>query len=306
MTSLSDEGNRAASSLASRATHRMRAQTILVVSRLTFLEASRRRILWAALLLGVLFLIVYGLGFHFARIDMEKSLQRRGGVAQGTLHAALNFFTLAGLYAVNFMGVAMSVLASVDTLSGEVASGTIQTLVTKPVRRWQVVVGKWLGLALLLTLYLLLMAGGTIGVAYMTARYVPPNLWQGLCLLWLNAMLFLSISLWGGSFLSTLANGAVAFGLYGVAFVGGWIEQIGAFLGNQVAVNVGIVSSLIIPGEALWRRTAHLMQSPLAAAAGFSPFTSTSIPSPLMVYYAVLYAALLLAWAVRQFDRRDL
>jgi hypothetical protein len=150
------------------------------------------------------------------------------------------------------------------------------------------------------------MAGGTLAVAYMVAGYAPPNLWQGVSLLWLNAMLFLSISLWGGSFLSTLANGTVAFGLYGVAFVGGWVEQIGAFLGNQVAVNIGIVSSLIIPGEALWRRTAYLMQSPLAVASGFSPFTSASAPSPLMVYYATFYAALMLAWAVRLFSRRDL
>ena len=306
MTSLRDEANRAAPGLVSGAARRLGARTILVLSRLTFLEASRRKVLWAGLLLGVLFLVVYGLGFHFARLDVERSLQRRSGIAQTALYEALNFFTLAGLYAANMMGVAMSILASVDTLSGEVASGTIQTLVTKPVRRWQVVAGKWLGLALLLTLYVLLLAGGTLGVVYLIAGHLPPNAWQGLGLLWLNAMLFLSISLWGGSFLSTLANGAVAFGLYGVAFVGGWIEQIGALLDNQAAVNVGIISSLIIPGEALWKRAAGLMQSPLAAAAGFSPFTSSSLPSPLMVYYAVLYAALMLAWAVRLFDRRDL
>jgi len=281
-------------------------KTALIISRLTFFEASRRKVLWAALLLGVLFLIVFGLGFHFAQLDIQASLHRQGRMSRLAIYQMYNFLALAGLYAVNFLTIAMSILTSVDTLSGEVASGTIQTLATKPVRRWEIVIGKWLGLGSMLTLYLLLMAGGTVGAVYLTAGYMVPNAVQGLFLLWLNAMLLLSVSLWGGSFLSTLANGVVAFGLFGIAFVGGWVEHVGAFLGNRVAINIGIISSLMIPSEALWRRAAHLMQSPLVTAMGVSPFTSSSVPSPLLVWYALLYTAAMLALAVHQFDRRDL
>jgi ABC-type transport system involved in multi-copper enzyme maturation permease subunit len=56
-----------------------------------------------------------------------------------------NFMVMAGMYAVNFLTVMMAVLTSVDTLSGEIASGTIHTLVSKPVRRWEILFGKWLG-----------------------------------------------------------------------------------------------------------------------------------------------------------------
>ncbi len=125
-------------------------------------------------------------------------------------------------------------------------------------------------------------------------------------LIWVNALLFLSISFFGGSFLSTLANGVLAFGLFGVAFIGGWIEQIGSFMKNQAAINIGIISSLIIPSEALWKRAAHLMQSPLVSMMGFSPFTSTSVPSPLMIWYGLFYIVLMLALAIRIFSRRDL
>ncbi len=59
----------------------------------------------------------------------------------------VNFFLLAGMYGIAFLGVALALLISVDTLAGEITSGTIQTLVTKPLRRWEVVCGKWLGLA---------------------------------------------------------------------------------------------------------------------------------------------------------------
>jgi hypothetical protein len=120
-------------------------------------------------------------------------------------------------------------------------------------------------------------------------------------------MLMLSISLMGGALLSTLANGVLVFGLFGIAFVGGWIEQFGSLIGNQAAINIGIVSSLILPSEALWRRAAYEMRSPLVAAVGFSPFTSgSSVPSPFMILYALLFLAATLALAVSLFGRRDL
>lgn len=222
------------------------------------------------------------------------------------LHEMVNFLLLAGLYSVNFMVIAMSALISVDTLSGEINSGTIQTLVTKPIQRWQIVIGKWMGFGLMLTFYLLLMAGGTMGVVYATSGYLAPHSTQGVALLWMNGMLFLSLSLWGGSFLSTLANGVVAFGLFGVAFVGGWMEQIGSFLGNQVAVNIGIISSLIFPCEAVWRRLVFNMQSPLVTRLGVSFFSSSSVPSQWMIVYAAAYAVVLLIIAMWRFNRRDL
>ena len=281
-------------------------QSIFVITKLTIREASRRKILWAALILGLLFLIIFGLGFHFAKLELVRSMQQRSGMNIVLLHEMYNFLLLAGLYSVNFMIIAMSALISVDTLSGEINSGTIQTLVTKPIRRWQIVIGKWLGFGVMLTLYLFLMVGGTIGLVYLTSGYLAPNSTQGLAYLWLNGMIFLSLSLWGGSFLSTLANGVVAFGLFGIAFVGGWMEQIGALLGNQVAVNIGIISSLIFPCEAVWRRLVYNMQSPLVSRLGVSFFSSSSVPSQWMIAYAVVFATVLLISAVRRFNRRDL
>jgi hypothetical protein len=49
------------------------------------------------------------------------------------------------------------------------------------------------------------------------------------------------------------------------------------------------------------------MASPLARAAGFvSPFTTTSVPSPLMVAYAAVYLLVALTLAMWGFRRRDL
>jgi Cu-processing system permease protein len=275
----------------------------LTIARLTFREASRRWILWVALLLGVLFLLIYGLGFNEIQKDIDNQM---GGGAVLQYTEIYNFLLMAGLYAVNFLTIMMAVLTSVDTLSGEIASGTVHTLVSKPLYRWEIVLGKFMGFASMLLLYLLLMGGGVLGVVYLLTGYTAPNALQGLALMAFNALLLLSVSLLGGSSLSTLANGVLVFGLYGIAFIGGWIEQFGSLLRNQTAINIGVLSSLIMPSEALWKRVAYEMQSPMVAALGFSPFTSNTVPSPIMLIYAGLYLLVVLYIAILLFSRRDL
>lgn len=278
-------------------------KTTFILARLTFHEASRRRILLAALVLGALFLVVYGLGLYFIQRE-ELRNPIRSITARNEIY---NFLLLAGLYVVNFLTVMMTVLTSVDTLSGEIASGTVHTIVSKPIRRWEVVVGKWLGFAVMLGLYTTFMAGGVAILVNFIGHYTPPNIIRGLAMILLNGMLMLSVSLMGGAFLSTLANGVLVFGLFGIAFIGGWIEAFGSLFQNSAAQNIGILSSLIMPSEALWRRAAFDMQSPLVSATGFSPFTANSAPpSPIMIGYAVLYFCLALFFAVRLFSRRDL
>ncbi len=279
----------------------------LVIARLTFAEAARRRILLAALILGVIFLIIYGLGFHFIMADIERTMR---GPSLVQLNEIRNFLMMAGMYVVNFLTIMMTVLTSVDTLSGEITSGTIHTMVSKPIRRWEILLGKWLGFAGMVTLYLLLMAGGVMGLVFARSGYTAPHPLIGLALMWLNALLLLSVSLMGGTVFSTLANGVMVFGLYGIAFIGGWIEQIGTFLQNQAAsqtaVNIGVITSLILPSEALWRRAASELQSPLVAALGFSPFSSTSVPSNAMIVYAGIYLLVVIALAIQLFNTRDL
>jgi Cu-processing system permease protein len=274
---------------------------VLAIARLTFHEARRRRILWVALLLGLAFITLFALGFYF----IHREIQRGMGNAD-QLPEAFNFFLMAGLYVVNFLIVMMAVLTSVDTVAGEITSHTIQSIATKPIRRWEIILGKWLGFTVMLAGYVVLMAGGVMGAVYVIARYVSPNPWQGIGLMYLEGVLLLTLSLLGGTRLSTLANGALVFMLYGVAFIGGWIEQIGSLLRNETTVNLGIIASLIMPSEALWRRAAYVMQPPIMRDLGFTPFASTSTPSTAMVIYAGLYVLIALAGAMWAFDRRDL
>ena len=277
-----------------------------IIARMTFRETTRRNIVLVGLVLGLVFLTVFSLGFH----DIYSNLLERAAPndAYTTMlnNESVGFLSMAGLYAVAFLSVAMGALLGADTLSGEITSGTIQTIVAKPVHRSDVVLGKWLGFAILLACYSLLMSGGTVFSVWAQSGYVPQNVLTGVLLIYFESLLIMTVAISFSSFLPGLATGGVVFGLYGLAFIGGWVEQIGAMIQNQTAIQVGIVTSLIIPSEALWRRAAFEMQSPISGALGMSPFGTTSVPSPLMIGYAVFYLVVALMAAVSIFNRRDL
>ena len=283
-------------------------RSIGVLARMTFQEAIRRRIVLTGLLLGILFLIVFAVGARMISTEITRETLVEGGAAYRNImqKEMSNFLLMAGLYAVTFLSIAMGALLAADTLAGEINSGSIQTIVTKPVRRSHIVFGKWLGFAGLLGLYAILMAGGVVLIVFLQSAHLPRNILAGLSLIYLESLLVMTISLAGSSAMPALATGGMVFGLYGLAFLGGWIEQIGALVSNPTAVQIGIVTSLVIPTEALWRRAAYEMQTPLASALGMSPFGAFSVPSLLMVAYAIVYLVIVLVIAVSTFNRRDI
>ena len=276
-----------------------------IVAGVTFREAARKKLLWMALLAGSAFLALFGTGLHFQLKDFASRTSPL--IARQGVDALL----MVGLYAVDLMAAVMTVLTSVDTLSGEIDSGTIQAVATKAITRSQLLLGKWLGFIGMLTLYVALMMGGITTLTYLMSLrslggVAPHHLLRGMSLIWLECVLLLTVTFMFGTSLSTLTNGVLALGMHGLAFIGGWIEQAGALTHSPRAVNVGIAASVLMPSESLWRRAAFEMQSPLVGAMGFSPFSNASVPSVAMVAYAGVYVAVALGLALRCFGQRDL
>ena len=276
-----------------------------IMAEVTFREAARKKLLWMALLAGSAFLALFGTGLHFQLKDFASRTSPL--IARQGVDALL----MVGLYAVDLMAAVMTVLTSVDTLSGEIDSGTIQAVATKAITRSQLLLGKWLGFIGMLTLYVALMVGGITTLTYLMSLrslggVAPHHLLRGMSLIWLECVLLLTVTFMFGTSLSTLTNGVLALGMHGLAFIGGWIEQAGALTHSPRAVNVGIAASVLMPSESLWRRAAFEMQSPLVGAMGFSPFSNASVPSVAMVAYAGVYVAVALGLALRCFGQRDL
>lgn len=282
---------------------------ILTMANLTFREAWRKKLLWLALGLGLAFLILFAIGFNFILQEIQETSRAatRGPAAFKVLiNQVSGTLLVVGMFAVNFSIVMMTALTSAGAISGEISSHTIQTLAAKPIHRWEIIVGKWFGQVIMLVIYVVFMAGGLTLVVYFSSGYTPPNLVPGLALLTLEGLIVLSITTLGGTVFSTLANGVLVFMLYGIAFIGSWVEQIGAALESETAIQVGIIASLIMPSETMWRMASDLMQPLVIKNAGFSPITVYSKPSQVMVIYAVIYTAVLLAGALHQFGKRDL
>jgi Cu-processing system permease protein len=164
----------------------------LTVAHLTWIEARRRRIVLAAVLGGLLFLLV----FAAAVFVINRSVTEAGVINIVQRRAQLQFLMLAGLYVVNFLTIAVAILLPVDTLSGEISSGIMQTLVSKPIRRAEILLGKWLTYWLMTACYLLLLAGGVVIVMRVLTGFPLPSIVVALPLMLLGATVLLSVSIW--------------------------------------------------------------------------------------------------------------
>ncbi len=275
---------------------------ILTIARLTFQEAWRRWVVLIGLVLSALFLLMYAYGFALIL----------GQAQQNPLPAALrpqayNFLLLAGLYVVHGLTVMLAIFASVDGISGEITSHTIQSIVTKPVARWELVLGKWVGFAGLILLYVGVLSGGVLLITYWQVGYMPPNPLAAMGLLGLEGLVLLSVSLLIGTRLATLPTGVSLFMFYGVTFIGTWVEQVAALLNASTAQRLGNTISLLLPVEVLWRLAAALLQPPGGILNNFvSPFAAIVPPAPTVALYAAVYGAIALGLAVVSFNRRDL
>ena len=274
---------------------------LLTIARLTLLEARRRRIWLAALLTGAAFVLIFAVAVYFIH---REQLDRAAPLASARIQLAA--LTIAGLYAANLLVAAAAVLLPVDTLSGEIASGVMQTLASKPIPRRAIVLGKALAYWIMLAGYVVLMFGGVVLAAALVGGVRQPHLLAGMALMLLEATVLLCIVIAGGVSLSTVANGITGFAFYAIAFVGGWIEQIGVILGSTDARYIGTLISLGSPTDALWRLAMHVLEPPVMSNAMMTPFTSVSVPSTAMVWWAAGFSIAALWLAVRRFETRPL
>jgi ABC-type transport system involved in multi-copper enzyme maturation permease subunit len=272
-----------------------------IMAGVTFREAAKKKILLAAAIAGLAFLAIFAIGLHY-QIQEFGTRSTPPFIRYQILSAML----MVGLYTVDLLSVVMTILTSIDTISGEIISGTIHAIATKPIARWQVLIGKWTGFAGMVAAYVAIMFGGTIAVGYWLGGVVPLNPIRGALLVLLECLLALTVTFMFGTWFSTLTNGVLVLGLHGLAFMGGWLEQMSGFTESARLVSLGIVSSLIMPSEAIWRRAAFEMETPLAGSLQFSPFADVSIPSGTMIGYAGVYLLVALAIATYHFHQRDL
>jgi len=142
---------------------------ISAVAAAVFFDALRRRVVWVVLLFAVILAVAipalpsYGMGVVEA-VYREVAL-------------ALSYVAL----------VAITLALAVNRVPGEVERRTVYNVLSRGVRRWEYLVGTWLGI--LVTVGVVALAFATVAVGVGWLNYGTPMLvlFQGVFAIWLEA-----------------------------------------------------------------------------------------------------------------------
>jgi len=257
---------------------------ILSIAGTTLGEAIRRRVLLIILLIGVVFLVIApALGILSARSETTVLRGMMLGIIQMT-------------------SAVIAIVLTVYMIPNEIERRTIYTILSKPVQRWQFLVGKYLGAVASLGLMMAMMCFVLSLVFWYTQRDIPAILE----LLKAPAMYFVQMSLLAALaiFFSTFVAPLVNFFLSGGMFLLGslfnpFFQTIQENSGTQPAMKLAAtIVNTILPNFANYN-----VQNPIINPQ--SQIQNEKTYYMVATIYGVVYIVALLVAGIWIFDRRE-
>jgi ABC-type transport system involved in multi-copper enzyme maturation permease subunit len=285
---------------------------ILTFARLTIWEAARRKLLIAVVILTLVVIGATAWVFH--------ELRYANGPGGGPQLSEVDLLLLASqvLIFIVFLFAAvlalMSVLVSAPSISGDVESHLVLAMLARPVRRSELVLGKWLGLATLVVLYA---AGAGIMellVVNVTTGYTPPSPVGLIAYVAALGMVLLTLALLLSTRMAGMTAAIIPLVGYFMAWVGGILGGIGTAIDNQGLIVTGVVSKLLLPTDGLWRGAVYAMEPATVVAtvraagrlgAG-NPFSATDPPPPAFLAWTVVWFVVIIGLTLWSFQRREI
>lgn len=277
--------------------------TVAVLAGLTLKEALRRRLLvsFAAITLFLVVLSAWG----FGRLSHAHSLTS-GEHGVGVAGALILFmFMFSFILALSASAIGSPAVAS------DIESGVILTVVTRPVRRTDVLVGKWLGLLITLAGYTVAVCGlETLAVEWVSG-YVPPNPLLVGVYLFVEGALLLTVTVLLSTRFSAMAAGVTGVAIFGAAWLAGVVGSMGKAFNIPAMRTVSDVARYVVPTDAMWHGAIFYLQPRVLFAnerpfAGPSPFFSSRPPTTLFLVWTAVWLVGVMAAAVVSFSRREL
>ena len=263
-------------------------QAISIMARLTLREAFRRRLLWV--LVGLTVLIVVLTWWAFGRIAEVSPITgpvQILGISQVTVMLAFMF---------SFVLAMTAVFAGSPAIGSDIESGLLLAVLARPIRRSEVLLGRWLGLAVVLVAYALVAGYLELGAVVAATGYVPSDPLAGPIYLAGESLILLTLAIVISTRVASVAGGAIAVVAYGLAWMAGVMGGVGTALDNKVLHFVGVVARLILPSDVLWRGSAGALSptDSVLTAGGvsanlyrFSPFSGTAPSLPWLAWCVV-------------------
>src|SRR5215472_4205490 len=246
----------------------------------TFREAVRDRVLYN-LILFVLLLVASAPLFGQISIGLERLI-----------------LVNVGLSSISLFGVIIAILIGIGLVSKEIEKKTLYTILSRPVRRWEFIFGKYCGLLLTLIVNTVFMAMGLYLALLITAHSLTRAdvlLLGAIYCIVLQFMIMVALTLFFSSFPTPIFSAIFAFSLF-------VIGTFGEDLKNFAAMSHGPTKWLASAAAYLVPNFASL--NVIARVAHEQPVNGSLIGFNTL--YALLYSAAVTAAAVLVFERRNL
>jgi ABC-type transport system involved in multi-copper enzyme maturation permease subunit len=203
-----------------------------------------------------------------------------------------------GLTAVSLFGVVIAIFIGIGLVSKEIEKRTLYTVLSRPVRRWEFIVGKFFGLAGTLVVNTFFMGIGVFGaLLYVAHKFTRPDaqILVALYFIVLEFLIICSLALLFSSFSSPLLSAVFAFSLF---VIGSFADDLRGFAG-------------LTHGFMRWFATGAAYLVPNFSALNvISAVAHQQGPGETLILqntvYALFYTTMALSGAVLIFERRNL
>jgi ABC-type transport system involved in multi-copper enzyme maturation permease subunit len=284
---------------------------VLTIARLTLREASRRRLLLAVAILTVLAALLTGWAFY--RL-LQLPCGNGSTCSASTLKVVAATLLILLMFMFSFVLALGAAFLGAPSIAADVESGTMLAILPRPIRRSDVVLGKWLGLAVLLALYAAISCGLEFVIAKISFNYVPPHPGIAIAFVVFEAIVLLTLTMAGSTRMPAMTWGIVVLVLFGFTWMGGIAGAVGTVFNSKPIQTIGTVSSLILPTDGLWRAAIYNLepavliaaQASSGKAAAGNPFLAYGGPTAAYLIWAALWVAAVLGLAAWSFSRREL
>jgi ABC-type transport system involved in multi-copper enzyme maturation permease subunit len=274
-------------------------------------ESSRRRLLLALVILTLLVV-----GFSAWGFNKITTVTRSDGTLlprdQVSLITSQLLIVITFMYS-GVLALSAAVVAG-PLISSEVESGLLLSMLARPVRRSEVVIGKWLGLAILVTIYAAGSAALELTAVNWATGYEPPHPIELVLYVAAEGLALLSLGLVLSTRLSGITGGVIALVAWLMAWIAGVVGDIGTGLQNAALQNVGTISHLLLPTDGLWRGAVYAMEPDViltalraAGTAGrANPFSAVDPPPTAFLAWVVVWFGLMLTLSIWSFRTREI
>jgi ABC-type transport system involved in multi-copper enzyme maturation permease subunit len=203
-----------------------------------------------------------------------------------------------GLTAVSLFGVVIAIFIGIGLVSKEIEKRTLYTVLSRPVRRWEFIIGKFFGLAGTLVVNTFFMAIGVFAaLLYVSHKFTRPDalILIALYFVVLEFLIVCALALLFSSFSSPLLSAVFAFSLF---VIGSFAQDLRSF----AAMAHGMTRWLALGTAYLVPNFSAL--NVISAVAHGQPISGQLIVQNTL--YALFYAAMVLSGAVLVFEHRNL